>query len=361
MKVVPSSEESRKVFPQHRSREILLPILQQIVSHAETLASILSLVTNNRRYVKKPSFDEHLRRCKTTVTNQNHFDDLAPNVISPLGQAVYTTSANIATQTNLLDDTSSYHSLTDTSLPSHIVKMTPSSQLEFQFQPNDSITTFSSSQLGSGIDNAGAFAPEISMSSAEGNSPGESTPLPHYILSPTDQRTTCSIPMFTEPAWHPEESLGHQYQLPLAPETTQVSEEASRALHFLRPGQITLSRRQSAPACSSPLMPGENPPFRLNGPPPPLPSHLSVAVAPPPPPPPPVSLGYTEQQALSLTEEQPQMTFHRVGDKKKGRIQIDQSNVIQHNTCFTSGAETRSYGAAGGWSTMNYANTGFGM
>ncbi|EGZ78068.1 hypothetical protein NEUTE2DRAFT_124608 [Neurospora tetrasperma FGSC 2509] len=282
-----------------------------------------------------------------------HIAAKLPAVISPLGQAVYTTSANIATQTKSFDDTPSYHSLTGASLSPHTVQMTPSSQLEFQFQPNDSIATFSSSQLGPGIDNAGAF-----VSSAEGYSPGESTPPPNYILSPTDQRTTCSISMFTESAWHPEESLGHQYQLPLAPVTTQVSEEASRALHFLRPGQITLSRRQSAPACSLPLMPGENPPFRLNGPPPPLPSHLSVAVASLPPP---ASLGYTEQQALGLTEEQPQMTFHRVGDKKKGRIQIAQSNIIQHNTCFTSGAETRSYGAAGEWSNMNYANTGFGM
>ncbi|EAA28853.2 hypothetical protein GE21DRAFT_612 [Neurospora crassa] len=309
----------------------------------------------SKTYVKKPSFDEHLRRCEATVTNQNHFD-IVPAVISPLSQAVYTTSAN---QTNSFGNTPSYHSLTGASLSPPTVQMTPSSQLEFQFQPNDSIATFSSSQLGPGIDNAGAFAPELHISSAEGYSPGESTPPPHYILSPTDQRTTCSIPMFTEPAWRPEGSLDHQYQLPLAPVTTQVSEEASRALHFLRPGQITLSRRQSAPACSLPLMPGENPPFRLNGPPPPLPSHLSVAVASPPPPP--ASLGYTEQQALSLTEEQPQMTFHRVGDKKKGRIQIAQSNIIQHNTCFTSGAETRSYGAAGGWSNMNYANTGFGM
>ncbi|KAK3354422.1 hypothetical protein B0H65DRAFT_418195 [Neurospora tetraspora] len=300
---------------------------------------------------------DSLARIAAKLTNQNHLD-ATPAVILPLDQTVYTTSSSTSATMNSSDDTSSYHSLTAASLSPDTVNMTPSSQLEFQFQPHDPIATFSSSQLGAGIDNTGTFAPGIHMSSAEGYSPGESAPPPHYILSPIDQQPTCSIPMFTEPAWHSEESLGHHYQPLPASMTTQVSTEAPpRVLHFLRPGQITLSRRQSAPACSLPLMPGENPPFRLDGPPPPLPSHLSVAVASPPPP---ASPGYTDQP-LGLTEEQPQMTFHRVGDKKKGRMQIAQSNIIQHNTCFTSGSETRSYGAAGGWSSMNYANTGFGM
>lgn len=263
----------------------------------------------------------------------------------------------MAARMNSSDDLSSYHPLTGASLSPDPLNMTPSSQLEFQFQPNDPITTFSSSQIGSGLDSAGAFTQGISMNSAGGYSPGESAHPPHYILSPIDEQPTSSVPMFTDVAWRPDELLEQQYQQPFTPVTAQISTEASQGvLHFLRPGQIALSRRQSAPACSLPLMPGENPPFRLDGPPPLLPSHLSVAVTSPPP----DSPDYTGHPSLSLAME-PQMTFQRVGVKRKGVMQIAESNIVRHSTCFTSRPETQSYGGAGGWLSINYPNPGFGM
>lgn len=370
IKTVPSSEESRKGRPYHRNREILLHVLRQNVSVPETMGKCSYMVTNKHRYVKKPSFNEHLRRCATTATDQGHLDAM-PAVLLSLDQAVCTTSANIGTQMNLPDDTSSYHPLAGASLSPDTGNMGSSSQLEFQFQPNDPIATFSSSQLGPEINDTGTVVSGLHLSSAEAYSPGESAPTPHYILSPIDQQPTCTtIPLFTEPAWHSKQQFldDHQYQPANAPVTTHqvpAGAPSPRALHFLRPGQITMSRRQSAPACSLPLMPGENPPFRLDGPPPLLPSHLVVAVTSPPPPPATGSPSYTDQQPLGLPEEHqhPQMTFHRAGDKRKRPMQIAQSNIIQHNTCFTSSPETqRSYGAAaGGCFGMNYADTGFGM
>ncbi|KAK1774021.1 hypothetical protein QBC45DRAFT_55785 [Copromyces sp. CBS 386.78] len=303
----------------------------------------------SKTYVKKPSFDEHLRRCRTTATNRVHLN------AAPAG-TVYTAPSTTASRMNSSDDLSIYHSLTAASLSPDPHSMTPS-QLEFQFQPNGPIRTFSSSQIGPELDNTDAFAQVISMNSAESYSPGESTHPSHYILSPIGEQPTSSVPMFTDIAWRPDESLDQQYQQSFAPVTAQISTEApQRVSHFLRPGQITLSRRQSAPACSLPLMPGENTPFRLDGPPPLLPSHLSEAVTSPPP----ASPNYAGQPQLSLMEE-PQMTFQRVGDKRKGVMQIAESNIVRHNTCFTSGPETRSRGGVGGWSSINHANTGYGM
>ncbi|KAK3396226.1 hypothetical protein B0T20DRAFT_417132 [Sordaria brevicollis] len=343
-----------------------------------------------KTYVKKPSFDEHLRRCATTATNQEQLN-VMPAVLSSLDQDICTTSAAIGTQMNLPNDTSCYHPTVGASLSPDIGNMGSSSQLRYQFQPNDHIAAFSPSQLGPEIDNPGTLVSGLHISSAESYSPGESSaPTPHYILSPIDQQSTCTptIPLFTEPAWHTDQSSlnHHQYQPQNAPVTTDhqaligggAPPPPPRALHFLRPGQLTMSRRQSAPACSLPLMPGENPPFRLDGPPPLLPSHLLVSSVTSPPPPATGSPRYADQHQppLGLTPEehqhqhqhqhsQPQMTFHRAGDKRKRPMQIAQSNIIQHNTCFTSGPEIRrgSYGAmAGGWSgAVSYTDSGFGM
>ena len=268
----------------------------------------------------------------------------------------YQSSSSMAARMSSSDDLSVYHSLTAAS-PDPL-NMTPSSQLEFQFQPNDPIRTFSPSQIVSGLHNAGAFAQGTNMNSAEGYSPGESAHLPHYILSPIDQDLSSSVPMFADVAWHPDESLEKRYQQPYTPVTAPISTETpQRVLHFLQPGQITLSRRQSAPACPLPLMPGENPPFRLDGPPPLLPSHLSVAVTSPLP----ASPDYTGHPPLSISAEPPQMTFQRVGDKRKRVMQIAESNIVRHNSCFTSGPETRSYGGEGGWLSIKYPNPGFGV
>lgn len=272
----------------------------------------------------------------------------------------YAASSSIVTGPETSNELSLYHSLTAASLTPGSLNMAHPSQLEFPFPPNDSFTAFSASQLGAGLENTGTFSPGMNITSGEGYSPGGSAHPSHYMLSPIDEQPTSSVPMFTDIAWRPDESLDQRYQQPLELVTTpaQISAEAppQRVLHFLRPGQITLPRRQSAPACSLPLMPGENPPFRLDGPPPLLPSHLSIAVTSPPP----ASPSYIGQPQLDLAEE-PHMTFQRVGDKRKGLMQIAESNIVRHNTCFTSGPETRSYGAEGGWSSVNYANTRFGM